>query len=268
MIVAVFILLLFAIAIGTAADSGKVLAPPVTHGPVNGGSGIPGSVRHYSGTPQFAAVGTAYSSLLVARVSDSLGDPVPGISVTFTAPSTGPSGAFMPCTDGNVNWGACTVTTNAAGLAAASAYTANSTPGAYSVTAMVARLGTPATFSLVNTADFTISGDVTTGFLPGTSQKVDLVFTNPNPSPITVASGAVAITISSPLAECSASANFAVKQGLTSSVTVPANSTESLADLGVAQGYWPVITMVETHTNQDACKGVLLTLLYSGSSVG
>jgi hypothetical protein len=174
----------------------------------------------------------------------------------------------MPCTDANVNWGACTVTTNAAGLATASTYTANSTPGAYSVTAVVAGLGTLATFSFVNSADFTISGDVTTGFLPGTSQKVDLVFANPNPSPITVASGAIAITISTSLADCSASANFAVKQGLTSSVAVPVNSTESLTDLGVDQGYWPVITMVETHTSQDAGKGVSLTLLYSGSTVG
>jgi hypothetical protein len=268
MIVAVLILLLLAIAIGTAVDSGKIPAPTITHGPANGGTGIAGSVRQYSGTPQFATVGTAHSSHLVARVSNTLGDPVPDISVTFTAPATGPSGTFMPCADGNVNWSACTVTTSAAGLATASTYTANNTPGAYSVTATVAGLGTSAAFSLTNSANFTISGDVTTRFFPGTSQKVDLVFTNPNPSPITVASGAIAITISTSLADCSASANFAVEQGLTSSVTVPANSTESLADLGVAQVYWPVITMIETHTNQDACKGVSLTLLYSGSTVG
>jgi hypothetical protein len=65
MIVAALILLLLAIAIGTAADSGKVLGPPITHGPANGGTGIPGSIRQYSGTPQFATVGTAYRSLLV-----------------------------------------------------------------------------------------------------------------------------------------------------------------------------------------------------------
>jgi hypothetical protein len=159
------------------------------------------------------------------------------------------------------------VTTNAGGLATASTFTANATSGAYSVTATVTGVGTPATFSLINSANFTISGNVP-ALYPGTSQKVNLVFTNPNPSPITVATGAVTTTISTTQAGCSASANFAVTQGLTASVTVPASSTKSLSDLGIAQANWPVVAMVETHTNQDACEGAPLTFTYSGSATG
>ena len=41
-------------------------------------------------------------------------------------------------------------------------------------------------------------------------------------------------------------------------------TAESLHDLGVPQADWPVITMLNTNTNQDACQGATLTLTYSG----
>ena len=82
---------------------------------------------------------------------------------------------------------------------------------------------------------FTITNTVTPPLYPGTSQRLDLVFTNPNPSPITIAPRAVSITVSTGQARCSARANFAVTQGLTSSVTIPANQTRSLSDLGIGQ---------------------------------
>jgi adhesin/invasin len=220
-----------------------------------------------SGSPQFTTVSTAFGSPLVAKVTDSQGNPVSGVAVTFTAPASGASGAFVSCSGGNPTAYSCVVTTNAGGLATASTFTANATSGAYSVTATVTGVGTPATFSLINSANFTISGNVP-ALYPGTSQKVNLVFTNPNPSPITVATGAVTTTISTTQAGCSASANFAVTQGLTASVTVPASSTKSLSDLGIAQANWPVVAMVETHTNQDACEGAPLTFTYSGSATG
>ena len=135
------------------------------------------------------------------------------------------------------------------------------------MTAAVTGVVTPATFSLINSANFTISGNASLLY-PGTSQKVNLTFTNPNPSPISVASGAVTITITTTQAGCPVSPNFTVTQGLTATVTVPANSTKSLSDLGIAQSNWPVVTMVDTHANQDACEGAALTLHYSGSATG
>ncbi len=115
---------------------------------------------------------------------------------------------------------------------------------------------------------FTISNAVTPPLYPGTSQRLDLVFTNPNPSPITIAPRAVSITVSTSQARCSARANFAVTQGLTSSVTVPANQTRSLSDLGIGQTHWPVITMVDTRSSQNACQGAPLTLRYSAGASG
>jgi hypothetical protein len=115
---------------------------------------------------------------------------------------------------------------------------------------------------------FTVSNLVTPPLYPGVSQRLDLVFTNPNPSPITIAPRAVSITVSTSRAGCSTAVNFAVTQGLTSSVTVPANQTRSLDDLGVGETHWPVITMVDTPSSQDACQGAPLTLHYSAGGSG
>jgi hypothetical protein len=114
----------------------------------------------------------------------------------------------------------------------------------------------------------TVSGNLTALLYPGTSQVLDLVFTNPNSSPITVAANGVNIALSTSRAGCPASTNFSVDRGLTTSVTVPANSTDSLAQLGVPTTDWPVIGMTETHTNQDACEGAALTLTYSVTVTG
>jgi hypothetical protein len=62
--------------------------------------------------------------------------------------------------------------------------------------------------------------------------------------------------------------NFAVTRDLLGSIKVPAHSTASLSDLGIPTSHWPVIAMVETHTNQDACEGAPLVLHYSGSATG
>lgn len=116
--------------------------------------------------------------------------------------------------------------------------------------------------------NFTVGGNLTSPLYPGTSEPLNLTFTNPNSFPITISSGAVAagnITVTANQAGCAGS-NFAVVQGLTVSVTIPAHqlTPESLSALGVAQGNWPVIKMIDTNANQDACEGATLTLTYSG----
>jgi len=64
----------------------------------------------------------------------------------------------------------------------------------------------------------------------------------------------------------SVSRNFSVTQGLTRSVTIRAHqrTAVSLSDLGVPQADWPVITMIDTGANQDACQSATLRLTYSG----
>ena len=107
---------------------------------------------------------------------------------------------------------------------------------------------------------------------PGTSQRLELTFTNPGSAPITIPSGGVPardITITSRARGCTSS-NFAVAQGLTSAVTIRARQRTpvSLSALRVPPGDWPVIEMIDTGTNQDACRGAKLTLTYSGIKAG
>ena len=94
-------------------------------------------------TPQSAAVSTAFGNALAVTVKDVFNNPVPGVSVTFTAPASGASGSF-----GNSS-PTIAVTTNASGVASAP-FTANSTPGGpYTVTATSTGL-TLVNFSLTN----------------------------------------------------------------------------------------------------------------------
>lgn len=107
----------------------------------------PAAIAATSGSGQSATVSAAFSSPLAATVTDSGGSPVSGVSVTFTAPSSGASGTFA--TSGSATE---SDTTNSSGVATSSAFTANSTTGSYSVTAAVSGVSTPASFSLTNNA--------------------------------------------------------------------------------------------------------------------
>ena len=123
-------------------------------------------------------------------------------------------------------------------------------------------------WTIVAPQGFTVGGNLTSPLYPGVSESLDLTFTNPNPDAITINSiptGDIAISVDSSHPGC-ASSNFAVTQGLTTSVTVPGSQSApiSLSALNVPQPDWPVIEMVETNTNQDACQGAQLTLTYSG----
>jgi hypothetical protein len=106
--------------------------------------GPPANIAVQSGSPQSATVGSSYASALVALVTDSAGDPVPGAAVTFAAPSSGASGTFANGTR------TTTATTAANGQASASAFTANTIAGAYTVSASVGGVSAPASFSLTN----------------------------------------------------------------------------------------------------------------------
>jgi hypothetical protein len=111
--------------------------------------GPPASITPATGTtPQSAAVGTDFGTALQAKVVDNNNNPVSGAQVTFTAPSSGAGGTFA---NGTVNGTVYSATTDAGGVATASAFTANATAGGYTVTASVDGVGTPADFVLTNT---------------------------------------------------------------------------------------------------------------------
>ena len=96
-------------------------------------------------TPQSAAAGSVFANALAVTVTNKSGEPVAGVSVTFTAPSSGASGTFSGGGD------TFTTATNSSGIATAETFTANSDAGTYTVTAT--STGLPAvSFALTNTS--------------------------------------------------------------------------------------------------------------------
>ncbi len=65
-------------------------------------------------------MGTAFTNPLVVKDVDQYGNPVPGVTVTFTPPTTGASGTFTT---------SATAVTGSNGQATSNTYTANTTAG-------------------------------------------------------------------------------------------------------------------------------------------
>ena len=99
-----------------------------------------------AGISQEAQLGTDFAIPLAVSVTDSSGNDVTGAKVTFSAPGSGPSGAFAG------HGVTAVVTTSSKGVAVAPTFVANEVAGGYIVTARVAGLTSTATFALVNTA--------------------------------------------------------------------------------------------------------------------
>ena len=122
------------VASATGASSGSF--------PLVNTAGAAANVVSATGTGQSAIIGNAFTSPLVATVTDSSGNPVPSVTVTFAAPSSGASAIFT---------GSASVLTGSSGQATSPTVTANGIAGAYSVTASVSGLSA-ANFSLTNSA--------------------------------------------------------------------------------------------------------------------
>jgi hypothetical protein len=123
---------------GTEVDVGSAVNLVVS-------AGAPASITATAGTPQSATINTPFTTALAATVMNGAGSPVPGVSVTFTAPASGASGTFA---NGTATY---TTTTNTSGVATATTFTANGTVGSYTVTAAASGVTTVASFSLTNT---------------------------------------------------------------------------------------------------------------------
>src|SRR5438046_4398661 len=84
-------------------------------------AGAAASITATSGTPQSATINTAFAAPLVATVKDAGGNPVAGVTVTFTAPGSGASGSFAGGED--------SATTNGSGVVTSATCTANNVAG-------------------------------------------------------------------------------------------------------------------------------------------
>ncbi len=119
-----------------------------------GGSTTPTNLAATSGGGQSATVSTAFTSPLVATVTDASGNPVSGVSVTFTAPASGASGTFA---DGGTPAATDTETTGANGQAISTVFTANATVGGpYNVVASATGLSS-VNFAETNTTVVVVS---------------------------------------------------------------------------------------------------------------
>lgn len=156
--------------------------------------GPPASITPTSGSGQSAQVNHAFGAPLVATITDAAGNAISGANVTFSAPSSGASGAFAG--------GATTAIapTNASGVATSPVFTANATAGPYSVSATVAGIASPASFSLTNLAG--APGTITAISGGGQMAQVDQAFVNPLVATVKDASGNVisgaSVTFSAP----------------------------------------------------------------------
>ena len=123
-------------------------------------AGAAANLTATSGTPQSVVTG-ATAAALVAQVTDSDGNGVAGISVTFTAPAADPSGTF---TGSGTNTE--TDMTDANGNATAADYVAGAVGGPYNVVASSTGL-TSVNFVLTNTPTVVVGGNTYVFYLSG-----------------------------------------------------------------------------------------------------
>jgi hypothetical protein len=201
-----------------------------------------------SGTPQTAALNTAFSAPLVATVTMG-GSPVSGAFVIFTAPATGASGTFATTTSNTE-----TDTTDATGVATSSTFTANGTIGADVVTASVAGVTAATSFNLTNTSGPPASIAATSGSLQdalvSTAFGAPLVATvvDSNQNPVT----GVSVTFTAPAT--GAGGAFASNTSITETDTTNANgqATSSAFTADATAGAYTVtatVTGVATAAN-------------------
>ncbi|MBI5472165.1 MAG: Ig-like domain-containing protein [Ignavibacteriae bacterium] len=105
----------------------------------------PASISVIAGSPQSTVVNTTFSTRFKVQVRDAQGNPVPGVTVTWTPPASGAGGTF----EGGIN----TAATDSNGIATATTFRGNTIAGSYIVSASVAGVSTPAIFLLTNVPD-------------------------------------------------------------------------------------------------------------------
>ncbi len=197
-------------------------------------AGAPASVTPASGTPQSTVINTAFTLPLAATVSDSSGNAVSGIVVTFTPPLAGASGVFA----GGIN----TATTNASGLATSQALTANAIAGGpYNVAATVTGVATPANFALTN------------------NNPVPTI-TTLNPTSATALGPAFTLTITGTNFVANATVTFGAFTGLVPATLNATTITVSIPTADITAGGTPNVTVVNPSPGGGASNAVAFTV--------
>jgi len=117
-----------------------------------------------------------------------------------------------------------------------------------------------------------VGGNLRATLVPGAVQPLDAKLGNPfdvdlDVTAILLTAIHVAAPQSSAAFPCDAS-DFALQPLTGPPVHLKAGVVASLSDLGVPQAQWPAIAMLDRATNQDGCKGAVVTFSYSAVAQG
>jgi hypothetical protein len=182
-----------------------------------------------SGSGQSTKVVTPFPHPLVATVTNG-GNPVSGVSVTFTAPASGASGLFNTLPSPSTT---DTEVTGSNGQATSQVFGANSTAGTYNVVA-TSGTSTPVNFSETNTAGTATVLTATSG--AGQSATVGTAFTNPLIATATDSHGntvsGVSVTFTAPAS--GASGTFATTPPSTTDTEVTGSNGQATSHIFTA----------------------------------
>lgn len=241
-------------AYNVVASSGALKAVPFAF------TNLPGAaatmVANTGTTPQSADINTTFAVPLGVTVRDSFGNPVPGVSVTFTAPASGPSGQFA-------GGASVVVPTNTNGVATAGPFTANGVSGSYNVTA-TASGPSSVQFALTNNAqaDLAVTKTGPATAIPGTTATYVVTVTNNGPLPALQA----VVTDTTPAGTTFVS--LSQTAGPTFACTTPApgsTGTISCALASFANGATASFT-VKLHVNATVASGTIVAQTATVSS--
>jgi uncharacterized membrane protein len=155
---------------------------------------------------------------------------------------------------------------------------ANAQEGSYTLQARgTGLIGTVSTtrfaslgLNVEKTKTLQVSGDLPADLGPGDEQSLDLSLENPHNFPVRIYDISVAIEEGTSAPACSGGRNYRVHQIAASryqpGLWIPANSTRTLSQLGVAEADQPRIEMLNLPEDQDACKDAELALQYVGTA--
>ncbi|MCZ4498820.1 MAG: hypothetical protein JWQ74_1373 [Marmoricola sp.] len=111
--------------------------------------------------------------------------------------------------------------------------------------------------------NFPITGDTDVDMLPGgPSVGVDLALKNQHGTAMVVTNLAAVVLGN---AVCGPANFAALAYNGPARLTVPAHSVRKLSELGVPRAQWPQIQLLNLPSNQDACKGAVVPLRFSGT---
>jgi subtilisin family serine protease len=169
-----------------------------------------------SGSGQSATLNSAFSLPLQALVRDGSSNPVVGVTVTFSAPTSGASGSFAGF--GTI----ATAITNASGIATTPTFTANGVSGSFNITATVSGASSPAAFSLTNVAAAAINLPTALNVAVGAQSALPITLSSP-------ATGSVFVTlsVSDPTIASLNTSAVLISEGETGSTRVRVNGLRS-----------------------------------------